>query len=167
MKSYSFDKFAIRGMSVADVDGDGKNEIVLMTPTRVIVYRFENDRMRELARFDEGAANDFRWLDVADMNGDGAPEFYLASYRSNELFSKILQFKNGAFKPLVRNDRTFYRLIRVRRPGKGEKIPDSEAFFAPGARAKGSTRRSMAQSAAITGRGEISRLPPPMRFRPT
>ena len=129
VKSYSFDKFAIRGMSVADVDGDGKNEIVLMTPTRVIVYRFENDRMREVARFDEGAANDFRWLDVADMNGDGAPEFYLASYRSNELFSIILQFKGGKFTPLVRNDRTFYRVLHVRRPGKGEKIPDSEAFL--------------------------------------
>ncbi len=129
VKSYSFDKFAIRGMSVADVDGDGKNEIVLITQTQVLVYRFENNRMRELARFDEGAANDFRWLDVADMNGDGAPEFYLASYRSNELFSIILQFKNGAFTPLVRNDRTFYRVLRVRRPEKGEKIPDSEAFL--------------------------------------
>ena len=127
VRSYSFDKVAFRGMSVADVDGDGKNEVILITQTQVIVYRFENNRMREVARFDEGAANDFRWLDVADMNGDGAPEFYLASYRSNELFSLILQFKGGKFTPLVRNDRTFYRLIRVRWPKKGEKIPDSEA----------------------------------------
>ncbi len=129
VKSYSFDKVTIRGMSLADVDGDGKNEVVLITQTQVIVYRFENNRMREVARFDEGAANDFRWLDVADMNGDGAPEFYLASYRSNELFSLILQFKNGKFTPLVRNDRTFYRVLRARRPKKGEKIPDSEAYL--------------------------------------
>ena len=128
-KSYSFDKAAFRGLSVADVDGDGKNEVVLITQTQVIVYRFENNRMREVARFDEGAANDFRWLDVADMNGDGAPEFYLASYRSNELFSLILQYKSGKFTPLVRNDRTFYRLLRARRPRKGEKIPDTEAYL--------------------------------------
>ena len=134
VKSYSFDKVSFRGMSVADVDGDGKNEIVLITPTRVIVYRFEANRMREIARFDEGTANDFRWLDVADMNGDGAPEFYLASYRSNELFSMILQFKGGKFTPLVRNDRTFYRLLRVRRPKKGEKIPDAEAYLLLGQR---------------------------------
>ena len=129
VRSYSFDKVSFRGMSVADVDGDGKNEIVLITPTKVIVHRFENNRMREIARFDEGAANDFRWLDVADMNGDGAPEFYLASYRSNELFSIVLQFKGGKFTPLVRNDRTFYRLFRVRRPAKGAKIPDSKAYL--------------------------------------
>ena len=129
VRSYSFDKAAFRGLSVADVDGDGKNEVVLITPTQVIVNRFEENRMREVARFDGGAANDFRWLDVADMNGDGAPEFYLASYRSNELFSLILQFKGGKFTPLVRNDRTFYRLIRVRRPKRGEKIPDSEAYL--------------------------------------
>ena len=129
VKSYSFDKVSFRGMSVADVDGDGKNEVVLITQTQVIVNRFENNRMREIARFDEGAANDFRWLDIADMNGDGAPEFYLASYRSNELFSLVLQYKNGKFTPLVRNDRTFYRVLRVRRPKKGEKIPDSEAYM--------------------------------------
>lgn len=129
VKSYSFDKVAIRGMSVADVDGDGKNEVVLITPTQVIVNRFEKNRMREVARYDGGAANDFRWLDVADMNGDGAPEFYLASYRSNELFSLILQFKSGKFTPLVRNDRTFYRLLRVQRPKQGDKIPDSEAYL--------------------------------------
>ena len=134
VKSYSFDKAAFRGMSLADVDGDGKNEVVLITQTQVIVNRFEGNRMREVARFDEGAANDFRWLDVADMNGDGAPEFYLASYRSNELFSLILQYKNGKFTPLVRNDRTFYRLLRVRRPKRGEKIPDSEAFMLLGQR---------------------------------
>ena len=129
VKSYSFDKAAFRGMSLADVDGDGKNEVLLITQTQIIVNRFENNRMQEIARFDEGAANDFRWLDVADMNGDGAPEFYLASYRSNELFSLILQYKNGEFTPLVRNDRTFYRLIRVKRPKKGEKIPDTEAYL--------------------------------------
>ena len=129
VKSYLFDKVAVRGMSVADVDGDGKNEVVLITPTRLTVYRFEERRMREVARFDGGPANDFRWLDVADMNGDGAPEFYLASYRSNELFSMVLQFKGGKFTTLVRNDRTFYRLLRVRRPKKGEKMPDSEAYM--------------------------------------
>ena len=134
VRSYLFDKVSFRGLSVADVDGDGKNEIVLITPTQVIVSRFENNRMREIARFDEGAANDFRWLDVADMNGDGAPEFYLASYRSNELFSIVLQFKGGKFTPLIRNDRTFYRLLRVRRPAKGAKIPDSEAYMLLGQR---------------------------------
>ena len=128
-KSYSFDKAAFRGLSVADVDGDGKNEVVLITQTQIIVYRLEANRMREVARFDGGAANDFRWLDIADMNGDGAPEFYLASYRSNELFSMILQYKGGKFTPLVRNDRKFYRLIRVQRPKKSEKIPDSEAYL--------------------------------------
>ena len=135
VRSYSFDKVSFRGMSVADVDGDGKNEVVLITPTRVIVYRFEGNQMREIARFDEGAANDFRWLDVADMNGDGAPEFYLASYRSNELFSLILQFKNGKFTSLVRNDRTFYRLLRVERTAKEKKIPDSEAYLLLGQKA--------------------------------
>ncbi len=135
VKSYQFDKISFRGMSVADVDGDGKKEVVLITPDRVIVYRFEGGGMREIARFDEGAANDFRWIDVADMNGDGAPEFYLANYRSGELLSMVLQFKGGKFVSLLRNDRTFYRLIRVRKPAKGAKIPDAQAYLLLGQRA--------------------------------
>ena len=134
VKRHFFNKVSFRGLSVADVDGDGKKEVAFITPTQVIVYRFEQNRKREIARFDGGAGNDFRWLDVADMNGDGAPEFYLASYRSGELFSMVLQFKGGKFTPLIRNDRTFYRLLRVRRPGKGAKIPDSEAYVLLGQR---------------------------------
>ena len=134
VKSYQFDKVAFRGVSLADVDADGKNEVVVITQTQVIVYRFEGNRMHEVARFDGGAANDFRWIDVADMNGDGAPEFYIASYRSGELFSMVLQFKEGKFAPLVRNDRTFYRLLRVRSSDKGAKIPDSEAYVLLGQR---------------------------------
>ena len=134
VRSYLFDGVSFRGMSVADVNGDGKNEVVVITADAVVVYRFEGGRMREIARFDEGAANDFRWLDVADMNGDGLPEFYLAAYRSNELFSMVLQLKGGKFETLRRNDRTFYRLLRARRPAKGAKIPDSEAYLLLGQR---------------------------------
>lgn len=128
-RSYSFHGLAFRGVSVADVNGDGKKEVVLITSGQVIVYRLEGGRMRELARFDEGAANDFRWLDIADMNGDGAPEFYLASYRSNELLSMVLQLKGRQFVPLVKNDRTLYRLLRVRRPGRGANVPDAEKYL--------------------------------------
>ena len=45
-----------------------------------------------------------------------------------------MQFKGGKFTPLIRNDRTFYRLLRVRRPAKGAKIPDSEAYLLLGQR---------------------------------
>ena len=134
VKRHFFNKVTFRGLSVADVDGDGKKEVALITSGQVIVYRFEQNGKREIARFDGGAGNDFRWLDVADMNGDGAPEFYLASYRSGELFSMVLQFKGGKFVTLRKNDRTFYRLLRVRRPGKGAKIPDSEAYVLLGQR---------------------------------
>ena len=166
VKSYLFDKVSFRGLSVADVDGDGKNEVILITPTQVIVSRFEDNRMREIARFDEGAANDFRWLDVADMNGDGAPEFYLASYRSNELFSIVLQFKGGKFTPLVRNDRTFYRVVRVRRPAKGAKIPDSEAYLLLGQR-EGIDEPFDGPIQRYRWSGGKLAPAAPMRFRPT
>ncbi len=134
VRRHAFSGVALRGVSVADVDGDGKKEVVVITVNEVIVYRFERGEMREVARFNEGPANDFRWIDVADMNGDGAPEIYLAAYRSDELFSMVLQLKDGKFVSLRRNDRTFYRLLRVRRAPQGAKIPDSEAYLLLGQR---------------------------------
>lgn len=132
-RSYLFDGVSFRGVSVADVNGDGKNEVAVIAAGAVVVYRLEGGRMRELARFDD-EASDFRWLDVADMNGDGRPELYIAAYRSNELFSMVLQLRDRKFEILRRNDRTFYRLVRVRRPAKGAKVPDSEAYLLLGQR---------------------------------
>ena len=129
-KSYSFDKVAIRGMSLAGTwTGTEKAKSCSSRRRRSSSTASRETGCAKSPASTVGRRTTSAGSTVADMNGDGAPEFYLASYRSNELFSMILQYKNGKFTPLVRNDRTFYRLLRARRPARGEKIPDSEAYL--------------------------------------
>ncbi|MEE9240690.1 MAG: FG-GAP-like repeat-containing protein, partial [bacterium] len=129
VSSFVFSDMEVRGVSIADVTGDGKNEMVVISSTDLVVYRIERGRMRELARFGEGAGNDFRWLDVGDMNGDGKPEIYIANYRGDALLSMVLELKGKKFVQLVKNQHIFYRLIRPRRLNPKVKLPDKDKYL--------------------------------------
>ncbi|MBT3349932.1 MAG: hypothetical protein HOC91_10615 [Nitrospinaceae bacterium] len=128
-RRFTFSDIAIRGVSIADVDGDGKNEVVAITSNELIIYQIDRDKIRELARFNEGSVNDFRWLDVGDMNGNGRPEFYLANYRGGSLFSMVLEYQGREFVKLAKNQNIFFRLVRPRKINPKAKLPDKEAFL--------------------------------------
>jgi hypothetical protein len=128
-KSFAFSDIEIRGISIADVDGDGKNEVVLITSSELVIYQIDRDKIRELARFNEGSGNDFRWLDVGDMNGNGKPEFYVANYRGDSLFSMVLEYQGRKFVKLAKNKNIFFRLLRPRKINPKAKLPDKDAFL--------------------------------------
>ena len=127
--NFTFDGHQFRGIAVGDLDGDGKNEVVIITPGQVLVFQFAGNRMREMARFDDGRTNDYRWVDVADMNGNGRAEVYVANYRFGGLFSLVLEMKGKEFTKLADNESVFFRLLRIRRPERGAKIPDADSFL--------------------------------------
>lgn len=128
-RSFQFTDMEIRGISIADVDGDGKNEVAVITSHELVVYHIDRNRTREMARFSEGAGNDFRWLDVGDMNGNGRPEFYVANYRGDALFSMVLEYQGREFVKLATNQNIFFRLLRPRKINPKAKLPDKDAFL--------------------------------------
>ncbi len=127
--NFLFSGQEFRGVVVADLNKDGKNEVIVITTHEVIAYQIGDNRMREVARFNEGVGNDFRWIDVADMNGNGLPEIYIANYRGEALLSMVLELKGKTFEKLVSNRRVFFRLIRTRRSSRNVKLSDKESFL--------------------------------------
>ncbi|MDA0999860.1 MAG: VCBS repeat-containing protein [bacterium] len=129
VSNFVFNDVTFRGVTIADIDNDKKNEILIITSHELIAYQISEGRMREVARFVAGVSNDFRWIDAADMNGNGKPEVYIANYRYGSLLSIVLEPDGKGFKKLAEDMNVFFRLIRVRRPEGDGKIPDSEAFL--------------------------------------
>lgn len=129
VSNFVFNDVTFRGVTIADINNDKKNEILIITTHELIAYQISEGRIREVARFDAGVANEFRWIDAADMNGDGKPEIYISTYRYGSLLSMVLEPEKNGFKILAKNINAFLRLIRIRRPEGNEKIPDSEAYL--------------------------------------
>ena len=64
-------KHLINGVTVGDVDGDGKIETVTITPHAVIIYRSEGGRFRSIREISETYNKNLIGVDVADINDNG------------------------------------------------------------------------------------------------
>ncbi len=117
-KLQSFPKRILKGVDVGDVDGDGKNEIVVIDHYQVWVYRDEGKKVKLVAEFKTASNNNFLTLDVIDLNGDKKAEICITNAIEDNLRSFILTYEDGAFKYLARGLNWYLRAKRI--PGKGE-----------------------------------------------
>jgi hypothetical protein len=75
-RSASF-KHLINGISMGDVDGDGKIETVVVTPNEVIVYRAESGKFYKAHEIKDSGSRYHIGVDVADINENGFPEIFV------------------------------------------------------------------------------------------
>jgi len=112
----------VRGMVVADFDGDGRKEIALIDERSLRIYRWENE-LRLLKRIDGNRLDQFLAVDAADLDKDGKAEIYVTSFPADpfqpgdRLFSFVVAFKDGEFKIAASEIDWFLRVVDW--PGKG------------------------------------------------
>ncbi len=93
---------AARDLAVADVDGDGKPELVVGGKSRVLAFPADDGRpWAEICSFDSQATGfELLSLEAADLDGDGKAEVF-ATYH-NEFFNRVetavLQCGGGKFQ---------------------------------------------------------------------
>ncbi len=103
------------GMAVEDVNGDGRNEIVLLTEHEVFVYSYENARMELLASYKGPMRLSLIAVRVADLDRDGTPEIIVSAVDTDQTpNSFILNFRDGGLR--VTEERIRYLLNVVRMP---------------------------------------------------
>ena len=109
-KSRNF-KTLINGIDIADVDNDGRQEIIIATEKLVSIYRMENGRLVKVAETAETRTSSYIGVDVADINGNGTPEIYVSSLGPNRssVDSFVLEFNGNDFKMIHDNDNWLYR----------------------------------------------------------
>ena len=87
--------FASRGMVVCDGDGDGKNEVFLMTSSSIIAYKVAEGQMQQVAEMNLPNGRNYVRLNSIDLNRDGRHELVIAAAAEQNPYSLIIGFDNG------------------------------------------------------------------------
>lgn len=105
--------FASRSFAIGDVDGDGKNEVLILGDYTIRAYRYDGNQLKPLGEFALSKRGEPLRIDLFDVNRDGLPEIIVTSHKDNAADSKILTFKNGKFEVLVDNIRLYLTVIKT------------------------------------------------------
>ena len=131
-------KFAMVDMAVADFNGDGKNEVAILSDNRLYIYLWQPDgRMKELGNTEVARSNECFSMRAIDLNGDRAMELVIATYEedNNRPYSYFLSFKGNKFSTYAPRTPYFASVIKMPplfRPTLVGQGWDSVKLFAPG-----------------------------------
>lgn len=109
----------INSVAVSDIDGDGKNELLILFPNALRFYRLTEGSFRLMYEFKNGPKGDYLFVDCADIDGDGLPEIYVSNRIFNSTESFVLEWREGG--PRIREKGIPYYFRAQPNPlGKGE-----------------------------------------------
>ena len=108
----------ITSLAVADIDMDGKNEILACLPNSLRVYRLEGPSFVLLTEFKNGPKGKYLFVDTADIDGDGRPEIFVSNVNDQDLQSFVLVWREGGLRMQVKG-LGYYLRIQPNPLGKG------------------------------------------------
>lgn len=128
---------ALLALAAGDLDGDQRPEIVGITSSEVIAYRWQNQRLVSIARVGSPRLVRHLHLDVGDINGSGRVQIVVTALSGgrNELQSFILELQGGRLVRIAEKLGYFLRVVMG--PGietpilAGQRMGELTAFEAP------------------------------------
>ena len=100
-----------KGMDIGDVDGDTKNEVVLIDYRNVLIYRKEDTGFTLLSKITGKSSDRYLALDVADINGNGIDEIIVTNFQGSTLRSFVVEFKESKYQRIAEDLPWFLRVI--------------------------------------------------------
>jgi TolB-like protein len=111
-KSRTFD-MEIRGLSLGDVDGDGKNETVFIDNRNVFVFRYMERKFKKIAEIEKDDSLRYLGVDVADINKNNKDEIFITaiSPNSNRILSFVLEWDGEKLTRINEEINIFFRVL--------------------------------------------------------
>lgn len=97
------------GMGIGDVDGDGKNDVVIISPSTVYLYQVSGGAMNFLTEYSAGNL-ELKSVDVASIR-KGPARIYVSAQNRGTVSSFVLEYRNGALVPVIQESPYFLRVI--------------------------------------------------------
>jgi hypothetical protein len=112
MEFWRSQNFSIQvvGMGIGDLDGDGKNEVVMIDETNLYIYSWENE-IRLIKKIEGGKFDRYVNVDVADIRKTGKAEIFVTNIQGTRLSSLVVAHQDGKFKVIAKELPWFFRII--------------------------------------------------------
>jgi TolB-like protein len=115
-KSQTFG-FEMKGIDVGDVDGDKKNEVVVMDDHNIYVFKYDGEKLSLFQKIETGTEFTFLTIDVADVNRNGFAEIIVTAVVEDNLRSFILEYEEGKFRKITEKAGWFFRVLEHPKEG--------------------------------------------------
>jgi len=111
-------KGTISALTTADVDGDGRTDIVFAHEDQIVVQHRNGDRLDRLAAFDAGRRHSIIAVDAGDINGNGTDEIFVTRMDVHgKLDSVVLEWNGATLAPIADGQSWYFRVTED--PEKG------------------------------------------------
>jgi len=106
-------KKTFKGMDIGDVDGDKKNEVVIIDHNTIQIHqRTEKDFVLRTKLVGE-PYDQYLAVDVADINNNGIAEIIVTNFTMNKPTSFVMEFREGKFVKIASDLEWFLRVINT------------------------------------------------------
>jgi TolB-like protein len=109
--------FKIQGMAMGDLDGDGRNEVVLIDERNLWIYRWENE-FKLLKKISGNKMDKYLAVDAGDIDKNGRAEIFVTNFQGDEtgwghsrLASFVVAYKDGDYRVVASNLDWFLRVV--------------------------------------------------------
>ncbi|MBC8419289.1 MAG: FG-GAP-like repeat-containing protein [Pseudomonadota bacterium] len=113
-------KLEIRGLDAGDLDGDGKNELVIIDKDTVYVYKWGKNRLIQFQSVKGSWSPNFIYVSVADLDGNGRAEIYVSNLTATNASTVVLEWDGSKFKEIVSRESWLIRVVDL--PGRGKTL---------------------------------------------
>jgi hypothetical protein len=109
----------VQGVGAGDIDGDGWQEVVIISTNTVEVYKLVEGIFQRSAKFEESGFPQYIAVDAADINANGLAEIFVTALDNggNNLQSFVLEWREGSLVKIA-EDARYFRVIDIPQRGK-------------------------------------------------